>query len=164
VREAEALAQGIVDAVIQTSQDTINEVLQQTLEVQTLSIPGLFDQRFQAAGALTGAAQQLGAAGLDFSAIQRELEVLSTSVIEDAFALMSNVLTTGPFNEALAVILRIPPAVTALNPALQEIQASAAAFVQVAGPTAQNIAAIEASLRPFSETLTLIEGRITELN
>jgi hypothetical protein len=164
VREAEALAQGIVDAVIQTSQDTINEVLQQTLEVQTLSIPGLFDQRFQAAGALTGAAQQLGAAGLDFSAIQRELEVLSTSVIEDAFALMSNALTTGPFNEALAVILRIPPAVTALNPALQEIQASAAAFVQVAGPTAQNIAAIEASLRPLSETLTLIDGRITELN
>lgn len=163
VEQTTAIAGEIVDGVIQASQQTLQQVLGRSLLVQQLSIPGLFTQPLQAAGSLQGAAEQLGAAGLDFSPIQAQLERLFTTVINDAFTLIGNALTRGPFIEALGVILSIPQEIAALNPALQQIRLLAQAFATVVGPLNQSIAELEAQLTPLDERLMQTADTIGEL-
>jgi DNA repair exonuclease SbcCD ATPase subunit len=163
VEVAGQLATSIVDGVTKAGEQATDKLLTQSLQVQALNVPGVFAQRLQAATALRTGQEALGAAGLDFSAIQQQLERLFTSVITDAFRVIDNALAKGPFDEALKVILAVPDAVVQLNPMLATFKALAQAFAPVENALLAKIQDIQKAMTPLGQRIAQGQTHIADL-
>jgi tape measure domain-containing protein len=160
------LTEAIVDGVIAQTAQALPALLATSAQTMALSLPGFFQQPLQALGSLQGAQAQLEAVGImDTGPIQDQIARLAASIIEDAVTVMAQAVNQGAtaFGDALQVILAIPPAVMALNPVLQQVQATAQVFAQFAGPLHQSMAQFELALTPMADLIDQITGRVDEL-
>ena len=160
---AARISTGIVSTALGGLSADLQRVLVQPLEVQAITVNGLFNDALASLGAIGAQWQKFSTEGLATGAIEQQFNRLVGGMLDSVDRLMTSAFATGPFDEFLRVAASIPDAVTALNPAWQQLQRMAAAFAQVAEPVAQNIMELEDAARSTGERAVFAAQRVADL-
>jgi DNA repair exonuclease SbcCD ATPase subunit len=163
---AVATANDIVQGVFAKVAVDLPKLLNSSIEVEFLSMGSFFSTQMRALQTLIFAQSQLGQVGAHPEDLNAPITELVGSILTSVTTIVQDALSAGSshFTDTLAIIQSIPDAVVALNPAMMQMKAMAAAFAPVAKNYSTSIAEIEKALDSASVEADKARARVASLD